>query len=155
MLGEEAMYVFANELKSKKLTPSQREKIISSIREYRSTDDVIAYVFAKTKPTEVTADDERLHSAFCQLKKEHPRLLEGVIFTSGDIFPYSHELQRSIFNLQSSGLMEAPNPVYESYKMSNESKRLLLKRLLPVFSTSEKAELDQMTERFRQLLSKS
>jgi hypothetical protein len=146
------MYAIPEKLKSRKLAPAERARIIESIRSYRSIDDVVTYLFAKMKETEITADDEILHSAFFELQKKHLKLLDELIFSCGDVFPYSNELQRSIFNLQSSGLMETPNPVYEYYKISKEAKEILSKNLSKVFSETERSELDNMSDELSKLL---
>lgn len=148
------MYMSPGKLKSERLKPENRKKMIESIRKYRSVDDVVAYIFAKIKGAKITADDEKLHCAFYELQKTHAKLLEGLVFSCGDVFPYSNELQTSIFTLQSSGLMEAPNPIYEFYRISKTTKDMLLESVSESFSQEEKSELEKMSEELDRLLRK-
>jgi len=146
------VYAVSEKLKSKKLGERERVKIIESIRKYRSSEDVVAYLFANLKETKITADDQKLHSAFFELQKKHAKLLEGLVFSCGEVFPYSNELQRSIFNLQSSGLMEAPNPVYGFYRIPKATKHMISKSLSKSFPEKEKKELDKMSKELSVLL---
>lgn len=147
------MYAIPKKLMPKALTDYKKRKMIKEIRAYKSVEDVIAYLLALLKKERMTADDETLHRAFYELKREHLELLKDLTFSQGDIFPFSSEVQRAIFDLQHSGLMEAINPVYEIYRIPRKSKEAILLFLSKSFSESEKTELNQMSTRLEELLS--
>jgi len=135
-----------------KITPDQRSDIIRKIQQYRSVEDAVALVFAlfdEEETTEITANDFALHTAFFKLKAEHPSLLGDLSFTCGQIFPYSIDLQRAIFNLQRSDLLEAPNPTYEYHLLKKTSKETIKTGLLKLFSDKEQAELAEISKELK------
>lgn len=148
------MYTIPEKLKSKSLSNYKRRKITKEIQTYRSVDDVIAYLLALREKDKMTADDEVIHHAFYELKKDHPELLKDLVFSRGEIFPYSNELQQSLFYLQNVGIMEAINPVYEVYRVPKKSRKAIISHLSNSFSVSEKEELSQMSKKLEALLSK-
>jgi len=147
------MYTIPEKLKSKPLSDYKRRKIKKEIQSYRSIGDVVAYLLSLLEEQKMTADDETIHSAFHELKKDHPELLNDLTFSHGDIFPFSNELQTSLFNLQNSGIMEAINPVYEVYRIPKKSKKAIISYLSNNFSDPEKEELLQMRDKLQELLS--
>ena len=147
------MYTIPEKLKSKTLSDYKRRKITKEIQSYRSIGDVVVYLLALLEREKMTADDETIHSAFHELKKHYPELLKDLTFSRGDIFPFSNELQRSLFNLLNSGIMEAINPVYEVYRIPKRSKKAIISHLSNSFSDSEKEELLHMSEKLQELLS--
>jgi hypothetical protein len=147
------MYDISEKLKSKPLSNYKKRKIRREIREYRSISDIITYLLVHLQKEDLTADDEILHCAFHQLKENHSGFLDNLMFTRGDLFPFSNELQRALFNLQTSGIMEAINPIYEVYRIPKETKEKVRSLLSNRFSDSEKEELSQMSRELESLLS--
>ena len=147
------MYVIPEKLKSPALSTNEKDEIRRKIREYRSVGDVVSYVLALRKKDKLTADDENIHHAFHKLKEDHPQLLKEMAFTRGDLFPFSNELQTALFNLQSSGAMEAINPVYEFYRIPKKMREGIKSYLSNSFSESEKEELGRMSVELEALLS--
>lgn len=148
------MYAIPKKLMPKALSDYKKKKMAKEIRAYRSVEAVIAYLLALLEKERMTADDESIHRAFYELKEEHFELLKDLTFSQGDIFPFSGEVQRAFFDLQHSGLMEAINPVYEIYRIPKRSKEAILSYFSKSFSNSEKAELEQMSKRLEELLSR-
>lgn len=147
------MYTIPRKLGSKQLSDYKKKKLTKEIKNYRSVSDVVAYLLANLTKPKMTADDEVIHNAFRRLKEEHPQLLVDMTFSAGDIFPFSEELQTSLFNLQSSGIMEAINPVYETYRIPKTAKDTIITHLSDCFSVPEKHELREMSRRLGELLS--
>jgi hypothetical protein len=148
------VYEIPKKLMSTPLIDSKKKKLMQEIRTYRSFEDVILYLLSLLERERITADDETIHTAFYKLKKEHPELLKDLTFSERDVFPFSNEVQRSLFNLQHSGLMEAINPVYKVYRIPKRSKEAILSQLSRSFSENEKEELKQMSKRLEEFLSK-
>lgn len=147
------MYTIPEKLRSRGLRESEKRRIRRELQGYRSVNDVITYLLALLKKQKMTADDQTIHCAFYRLREDHPELLKDLTFTRGDLFPFSNELQRSLFNLQSSGIMEAINPVYEVYRIPKKFKEGIKSHLSDIFSDSEKEELLQMSKELEELLS--
>ncbi len=143
------MYLTTKESEKEKMGREKRDSVIKRIKNYKSVDEVVAYLFATIGDEDITANDYVLHSAFYELKKKHPELLDELSFTSGQIFPFSADLQRAIFNLQRSELMEAPNPSYEYHVMKKKDKDVLKSDLAKVFSKQNKAELTTMARELK------
>lgn len=135
-----------------KITPERKTAIKEKIKGYRSVDDVVALVFAlfdETETTEITANDSALHGAFFKLKEKYPELLGELSFTHGQIFPYSIDLQRAIFNLQRADLIEAPNPTYEYLLLKSASKETIKHGLSGLFSEKEQAKLVEISKELK------
>lgn len=147
------MYTIPEKLKLRGLSQYKKRRIRRELQRYRSVSDVVTYLFALLEKEKMTADDQIIHCAFHRLREDHPELLKDLTFTRGDLFPFSNELQRSLFNLQSSGIMEAINPVYEVYRIEKKFKKEIKSHLSDIFSDSEKEELLQMSRELEELLS--
>ena len=146
------MYVITEEQKPKKISRSEKTRIVRAIKKYKSVDEIISYVFSVLEIEEITADDRVLHSAFFKLKEKHSDLLAEMTFTCRQIFPYSADLQRAVFNLQRSELMEAPNPSYDFHVMKKKDKTIVRASLLKSFSQKERQELAQMARELKELI---
>lgn len=147
------MYAIPEKLKSRALGTNEKDEIRREIRGYRSVADVVSYVLALRTKEKLTADDENIHRAFHKLKEDHPELLKEMSFTRGDLFPFSNELQTALFNLQSSGAMEAINPVYEVYRIPKKMREGIKSYLSNNFSEPEKEELRRMSMELEAFLS--
>ncbi len=143
------MYLTINQKERKKTSDEEKAALIKSIQGYKTTDETIAYLFADIDQTDITANDSVLHSAFHELKRKHPKLLEGLTFTCGQLFPFSIELQRAIYNMQKSDLMEAPNPGYDYHLIREKDKETIKSDMDGLFSAEEKAEISVMAKELK------
>lgn len=83
---------------------------------------------------EFLADRETLHTAFLELKKDDPELLEEFTFNVDKLFPKSEELDQAINNLEFSRFLKKNNPFLERYKIENIVDQYFSQRLETKFS---------------------
>jgi len=85
----------------------------------RPDDVVIAilhFAFPEAQPSaQFTADRERLHRAFHNLRNLDPGALVGLGFRTKHLFPESRALDQAISNLESTGLLERRNEEPREY----------------------------------------
>ena len=146
------MYKISAKLIPPKLDDETRKKISESIKKYRSSDSLIAYLFALQKNEWLPTEDKKIHTALFKLQKEYPDLFGEFIFSRGDLYPFSKELEEILFRLQQSGVLGTINPGFEKYILPNKSKKVILESLSEKLSKEEKEKLEQMTNKFESLL---
>jgi hypothetical protein len=147
------MYKISQKLIPKRMESSERVKLIEQITSYRSTDDVVAYLLALLKKETIPTDDETIHTAFYKLKKEYPDFFKDFIFTRGDLFPFSKDLEEILFRFQQSYLLGTINPTYEKYILKSNSKEIIKEKLSERFTPQEKVQLTEMVGKLENYLS--
>ena len=147
------MYKISDNLISQKMDEKRREEMWQAIREYRSPDSIIAYLFASLDREQIPTAEKKLHSAISELKKGYKTdLFENFTFSRGDIYPFSKELERVLFRFQQSSILGTINPTMEYYKFSSESKEIVKRHYSDKFSGEEKKLLSEMGNRLKELL---
>jgi hypothetical protein len=69
----------------------------------------VLHYFAEAGKSRFTADRQRLHEAFYELRQEHPDALASVGFRRRCFFPESSALDQALMNLEATGLLERQN----------------------------------------------
>ena len=146
------MYKISTELVFEKMDDRTRERKAQELKNFRTTDDIVAYLFALQESETFQSDENILHSAFYELKEEFPDFFEEFIFTRGDIYPFSKELENIFFRLQQSGILEIMNPSYEKFIFKQSSKKIVLEHISDRFNEAEKIRLEEMGRRLGELL---
>lgn len=131
----------------------KREEISRRIKSYRSPDAVIAYLFALLESDVLPTNDKIIHTAIFELKKEYPDFFRDFVFSRGDIYPFSKELERVLFRLQQSRILGTINPTFEFFVFPKKSKEIVLEHFSSKFSHEEKETLSKMSKGLESLLS--
>lgn len=147
------MYKISSKLIPEEMDEKKREEISQAIKSYRSPDAIIAYLFALQGSETLPTDDNKIHTAIFELKKEHPDFFIDFTFSRGDIYPFSKELERVLFRFQQSAILGAMNPTMECFIFPKKSKEIVLEHLSNKFSQQEKKILSEMSKRLQRLLS--
>lgn len=87
------------------------------------------------------------------MKESYPDFFSDFVFSRGDIYPYSKELERILFRLQQSNILGTINPSFENYILKKESKKVVLKHLTEKLSSDDRKLLDEMNEKLEGFLS--
>lgn len=116
----------------------------------------VIFIFALQQRQECSADFKDIHSAFAQLKQEHPEMLPELIFTTGDVYPYSARLEELLGTMLHCGVLEehvysGPSTVakYRVPPAVREEAKERLKSLTPKYQVL----LPKMATRFEELCS--
>jgi hypothetical protein len=139
-------------MSNSELQEVRRREIINRIRNCITVDDVIAAVFSFLRKEEIPLDTQKIHSAFFEIKKKYPGLLNEVIFSANDVYPYSRELEKALFRLGASELISWINPDFKVLKISEKSKKFIHEKILPLFDSIQQETLKKMGELFEQLI---
>lgn len=105
------------------MSGEEKKKISDEIKSYRSSSDIIAYIFSLLDSENLPADDKRMHTAMFKLKQEYPDFLKDFIFSRGDVYPFSKELERVLFGFQQSGVLGTINPTLKFFTFPKKLKR--------------------------------
>jgi len=147
------MYKISTKLLPSKMEEKKRYEISESIKSYRALDDIIAYLFASVGSEILPTDENKIHTAISKLKESYPDFFSEFVFSRGDIYPYSKELERILFRLQQSNILGTINPSFENYILKKESKKVVLDHLTEKLSCDDRKLLDGMREKLEGFLS--
>jgi hypothetical protein len=86
------------------------------------------------------------------VKKKFPELLDEVLFSTKDVYPYSRELEKVLFRLGASDLISWLNPDFKVLRISEKSKNFIREKILPLFDRHQQENLKQMGKLFEQLI---
>jgi hypothetical protein len=150
-----AVYKISTKLKPEKMSDERKKEISDAIRSYCAPDDIIAYLFAHLKSEKLPADDETIHTAISKLKQEYPDFFTEFVFSRGDIYPFSKQLERVLFRFQQSGVLGTINPTMKFFIFPEKSKKVVLEHISKKFNEKEKNILLEMSEKLENLLYQS
>lgn len=134
------------------MEPKRKAEISEAIRNYRSPDSIIAYLFSSLENEKIPTDEGKLHSSIFELKKEYPDFFEDFTFSQGNIYPFSKELERVLFRFQQSLILGTINPTMEFFTFSDKSKKIVKQHYSDKFNGDERDKLAKMGQRLQQLL---
>jgi hypothetical protein len=128
--------------------------LIKRILQHKTPDDVIAVMLSFLDLEQIPSSYRVIHTCVNRLKEEYPELLEEFVFSHGDFYPFSRLLERVLFRLQNSGLINTINPDFDVCVIPIESKKYIKDNILPLFSEEEQRKLKEMSVKFQELLNK-
>jgi hypothetical protein len=131
---------------------AQKREIVDRIRKCITIDDVVAAIFFFLEKDEIPLDTQKIHTAFFEVKKKFPELLDEVLFSTKDVYPYSRELEKVLFRLGASDLISWLNPDFKVLRISEKSKNFIREKILPLFDRHQQENLKQMGKLFEQLI---
>jgi len=147
------MYQISQNLIPERRGGEERTKIELDIKSYTSSDDVIASMICFLDDEEIIADPRTIHISIEKLKGDYPDLLDDFIFSRGDIYPFSRLLERVLFRLQNSGVIQMINPNFDKYRIPQKSKESVKRIILIKFSEEDQEKLEEMSGKFKEYLS--
>ena len=139
------------QLSPKSPTKIDRKHISNELKTYIAPDDVIASLFCLCKTKKIPSNYQILHSSINKLKDDYPEQFEDFIFTHGDIYPYSRDLETVLFRLELSGILKSDSD-FKDYYIFSKSKKGIKKIILPKFSKDQQDILKEMSIRFENYL---
>lgn len=146
------MYKISTELIPSKMERKRKDEISESIRSYKASDDIIAFLFASLKSETLPTNENKIHTAISKLKESYPDFFSEFVFSRGDLYPYSKELERILFRLQQSKILGTINPSYEDFILTNESKEVVVEHLTNKFSKRDRELLLEMSKKLEGFL---
>ena len=111
------------------------------VKNFMSLDDKVAAIFFATGKSEITTNQQKLHSAFFELTKRYPSFFNEVHFKKGGRFPYSESLEQTFPGLAISGLLSCQNPEYNYYTMNKAQKKSIKNNIFSQFKKEEQEEI--------------
>jgi hypothetical protein len=135
-------------LQVRKRDGSRRSDLIQAIGSNRTITDVIAGMLSYMGEDKFPANANLIHSAIFHIQEDHSELLEGLTFSRGDLYPFSRQLERVLFQLQNSGIISTLNPGFKQCEIPSGTKEYLVKEILPLFTADEQEELQLMANEF-------
>lgn len=146
------MYEINDSLISPLLDKRSKKALEERVRNTRTSDDVIAGVLSFLTTETIPLNTNKIHTAVFKLKEKEPKLFEDFIFTSGDCYPYSELLERTIFRLQNADLISTVNPDFKQFIITKESKNHIKKSILPLFDKEEIMKLKALSQVFQEII---
>jgi len=135
-----------------RLKEERREELIKQLKNVVTPDDIVASIFSFLTVDQIPLDVKKIHSAFYQLKQEWPKMFNQFVFSRKGYYPYSNLLERVLFRLQNSDLINTINPDFKRCIVSKESKSHIKKNILSLFGEEEIKELVKMGQVFENLV---
>lgn len=115
-------------------------------------DEIVAGILYYLDKKKITADPKKIHSGFCNLKKEHKELMRRFVFSKTSVYPYSDLLEKILFRLQQARIIGMINPTYDEYVIDSKGMRGIGKVFIPNFSEEEQKELQEMAKKLSEYL---
>lgn len=67
----------------------------------------------------ISKNDAKVHEAIFNIQKECPDMFTDLIFDESGITPFSDELERILFGLESGEVLSTPNSEYRKYEIKD------------------------------------
>lgn len=135
-----------------RLREEKKEELIKQLKNTTTPDDVIASIFSFLTVNQIPLDIKRIHSAFFKLKQKYPDMFEQFVFSRKGYYPYSTLLERVLFRLQNSDLINTINPDFKICIISKESKKYIKKNILLLFKEEDRSKLAEMGKDFEEFV---
>jgi ABC-type cobalt transport system substrate-binding protein len=135
-----------------KIDDERKNEMLAKLRNYRTSEDSIAYIFALLEEENFSAEDRKIHTAIFHLKEKYPSFFEDLIFSRNDLYPFSKELEKILFRFQQSGILTTMNPAMRFYRFPLQSKKRVLDYLSKKFTEKEKQELLEISKELHKSL---
>lgn len=126
------------------------EKFKQNLNNTRKPVDVIRVILGYSSEANIFKVPAKIHSAIYTLsrKEEWCEYFKGFYFNTSGITPYSYELDQAIKRLETSCMLSTQNPSYSVYNLERDH----LLESLTKFEPSEQIQLQEMSEKFKELL---
>ncbi|HXY79355.1 MAG TPA: hypothetical protein VEI08_01835 [Candidatus Bathyarchaeia archaeon] len=108
--------------------------------------DVLAGILAHLGVDKFTGDSEVIHTILARAKR-HYSVLNVYNFTSGNLYPFSRELEEALSILQRSRMIRMENPDYDTYVIPPTGKRLA-EQIFAMFAADDQRQLRELAEIF-------
>lgn len=142
-----------NEKLVSSLKKKEKEDLVEELKKTVTPDDVIAAILSFLTVEKIPLDVKKIHTAISELKKKHPKMFKQFVFSRKDYYPYSTLLERVLFRLQNSDLINTVNPDFKICIVSKKSKTFIKDNILTLFKDEDKKKLGEMGTFFQQYVS--
>lgn len=116
-----------------KINPALIKKTQEKISEIDQTqkktldvDDILLLSFAYTTKNVYNGSKEEIHKLFNEIKSDYSDEFKEFTFMECEEYPFSKQLERSLFRLQQSQGISIKNPLYKKFEMNNETKQKII-----------------------------
>ncbi len=125
---------------------SKIDELKESLRTTQKPDDVIMAILAMTSRQNIEKNPTKIHNAVYVLSKQElwKKYLEDFYFDVSGISPYSELLDQVLSRLETSCVLNTPNPRYAEYYLEKD----YLANALTKFSKLDKENLECMAKEF-------
>ena len=100
-------------------------------------EDILISIFYFFPKSEFPADRQLLHTAFYELSRKDPELLNEFTFNTDKLFPTSEELDQALNNLEFSRYLRKFNPHLDHYQIEEVNNSYFKSKLEKEFSGYE------------------
>lgn len=108
--------------------------------------DVLAAILGSLGSDKFTGDPEKIHTTLSRAKRHYP-ILNIFSFSSGDVYPFSRELEDALSILQRSRMIRMQNPDYDTYVVTHNGRRVA-REYLSHFGETEQKQIKELAEIF-------
>lgn len=122
--------------------------ICDIIREKRSSKDILKAILAFTESDCFDGTPRKIQSAIYNLKKNYQGVFEDIDFNLNQLYPYSEKLERMIFRLKHSMVINVDNPEYRKYRISGPVKMEMKKEAEEKYDNETLETIKKMSRDF-------
>jgi hypothetical protein len=108
--------------------------------------DVLAAILASLHVNKFTGDTEKIHTTLARAKRHYP-ILNSFTFSSGDVYPFSRQLEDALSILQRSRMIRMENPDYDTYVLTPNG-RIVGTEYTSVFDEAGQKQIKELAEIF-------
>jgi len=111
--------------------------------------DVLSVILGSLSVEKFSGDPEKIHSTLALVKRHYP-ILDVFSFTSGDVYPFSRDLEDSLNILQRSGMISMANPDYDTFIVNTNGRKIGSQLASTLFNESEQKQLREISHIFQE-----
>jgi hypothetical protein len=108
--------------------------------------DVLAAVLGSLSVDKFSGDPSQIHTALARARSHYP-ILEVFNFSSGDVYPFSRELEDALSILQRSRMIRMQNPDFDTYLLTPNGRRVG-REYLERFTEDDQRQVKELAEIF-------
>lgn len=108
--------------------------------------DVLAVILGSLSGSKFSGDPEKIHTTLARARRHYP-LLNVFSFSSGDVYPFSRDLENALSILQRSRMIRMQNPDYDTFVITHNGRRVA-NEYLSRFDQHEQQQLKEIAEIF-------
>lgn len=118
----------------------------TSLQDTVVASDVLAVILGSLSGTKFSGDPEKIHTTLARAKRHYP-ILNVFSFSSGDVYPFSRDLENALSILQRSRMIRMQNPDYDTFVVTHNGRRVA-SEYLSRFDQRDQQQLQELAEIF-------
>ena len=119
---------------------------VTTLQDTVVASDVLAAILGSLSGSKFTGNPEAIHTTLARAKRHYP-VLSVFSFSSGDVYPFSRDLENALSILQRSRLIRMQNPDYDTFVVTRNGRRVA-DEYLSRFSEAEVKQIKELAEIF-------